>query len=132
MSLPVALHSKLEAALVADEGFDASVRSHVLVQQGLSQVGLVAELALEGSLAGVLVLPHVVQQVTFSHELLLADVALEGLLSLVFNPAAREICIQRMKLSENFRDLQQLLTTNSRPLHNIQSSVIIISDAPGD
>ena len=91
MSLPVALHSKLEAALVADEGFDASVRSHMLVQQGLSQVGLVAELALEGSLAGVLVLPHVIQQVTFSHELLLADVALEGLLSLVFNPAAREI-----------------------------------------
>ena len=91
MSLPVALHSKLEAALVADEGFDASVRSHMLVQQGLSQVGLVAELALEGSLAGVLVLPHVIQQVTFSHELLLADLALEGLLSLVFNPAAREI-----------------------------------------
>ena len=91
MSLPVALHSELEATLVADEGFDASVRSHVLVQQSLSQVSLVAELALEGSLAGVLVLPHVVQQVTFGHKLLLADVALEGLLSLVFDPAATQI-----------------------------------------
>ena len=91
MSLPVALHCELEAALVADEGFDASVRSHVLVQQGLSQVGLVAELALEGSLAGVLVLPHVVDQVAFGHELLLANVALERFLALVFDPAARGI-----------------------------------------
>ena len=109
MSLPVALHSELEAALVADEGFDASVRSHVLVQQSLSQVSLVTQLALEGSLAGVLVLPHVVDQVAFRHELLLADIALERLLSLVLDPAAREI-IQRMKLSENFRDLHQLTT----------------------
>ena len=91
MSLPVALHCELEAALVADEGFDASVRSHVLVQESLSQVSLVTELALEGSLAGVLVLPHVVDQVTFRHELLLADITLERLLSLVFDPAAREI-----------------------------------------
>ena len=63
----------------------------MLLQQGLPKVGLVAELALEGSLAGVLVLPHVVDQVAFSHELLLADVALERLLALVFDPAAREI-----------------------------------------
>lgn len=63
----------------------------MLVQQSLSQVSLVTQLALEGSLAGVLVLPHVVQQVTFGHELLLADIALERLLSLVFDPAAREI-----------------------------------------
>ena len=63
----------------------------MLVQQSLSQVSLVTQLALEGSLAGVLVLPHVVQQVTFRHELLLADIALERLLSLVFDPAAREI-----------------------------------------
>ena len=91
MSLPVALHCELEATLVADEGFDASVRSHVLVQESLSQVGLVTQLALEGSLAGVLVLPHVVDQVTFGHELFFTDVALERLLSLVFDPAAREI-----------------------------------------
>ena len=91
MSLPVALHCELEATLVADERFDASVRSHVLVQESLSQVSLVTQLALEGSLAGVLVLPHVVDQVTFRHELLLADITLERLLSLVFNPAAREI-----------------------------------------
>ena len=51
VSLPVALHCELEATLVADEGFDASVRSHVLVQERLSQVGLVAQLALERSLA---------------------------------------------------------------------------------
>ena len=91
MSLPVALHCELEATLVADERFDASVRSHVLVQESLSQVSLVTQLALEGSLAGVLVLPHVVDQVTFRHELLLADITLERLLSLVFDPAAREI-----------------------------------------
>ena len=91
MSLPVALHCELEAALVADERFDAPVRSHVLLQESLSQVGLVTQLALEGSLAGVLVLPHVVDQVAFGHELLLANVALERFLALVFNPAAREI-----------------------------------------
>ena len=61
VSLPVALHSELKAALVADEGLDAPVRPHMLVQQGLSQVSLVTELALEGSLPGVLVLPHVVE-----------------------------------------------------------------------
>ena len=91
MSLPVALHCELEATLVADERFDAPVRSHVLLQESLSQVGLVTQLALEGSLAGVLVLPHMVDQVTFRHELLLADITLERLLSLVFDPAAREI-----------------------------------------
>ena len=91
MSLPVALHCELEATLVADERFDAPVRSHVLVQESLSQVSLVTELALEGSLAGVLVLPHVVDQVTFRHELLLADITLERLLSLVFDPADRKI-----------------------------------------
>ena len=91
MSLPVALHCELEATLVADERFDAPVRSHVLLQESLSQVCLVTQLALEGSLAGVLVLPHVVDQVAFGHELLLADVALERLLSLVFDPADRKI-----------------------------------------
>ena len=91
VSLPVALHCELEATLVADEGFDASVRSHVLVQERLSQVGLVAQLALERSLPGVLVLPHVVDQVTFGHELFFTNVALERLLSLVFDPADRKI-----------------------------------------
>ena len=91
VSLPVALHCELEATLVADEGFDASVRSHVLVQERLSQVGLVAQLALERSLAGVLVLPHVVDQVTFGHELFFTNVTLERLLSLVFDPADRKI-----------------------------------------
>ena len=91
MSLPVALHCELEAALVADERFDAPVRSHVLVQESLSQVGLVTQLALEGSLARVLVLPHMVDQVTFRHELFLADITLERLLSLVFDPADRKI-----------------------------------------
>ena len=91
VSLPVALHCELESTLVADEGFDASVRSHVLVQERLSQVGLVAQLALERSLAGVLVLPHVVDQVTFGHELFFTNVALERLLSLVFDPADRKI-----------------------------------------
>jgi len=51
VSLPVALHCELQATLITDEGFDASVRSHVLVQQRLSQVSLVAQLALERSLA---------------------------------------------------------------------------------
>ena len=91
MSLPVALHCELEAALVADERFDAPVRSHVLLQESLSQVGLVTQLALEGSLAGVLVLPHVVDQVTFGHELFFTNVTLERLLSLVFDPADRKI-----------------------------------------
>jgi len=86
VSLPVALDGELEAALVADEWLDAPVRPHVLLQQGLPQVGFVAQLALEGPLPGVLVLPHVVQQVTLGHKLLLTNVALEWLLSLVLYP----------------------------------------------
>ena len=106
VSLPVALHGELKAALVADEGLDAPVRSHVLLQQSLSQVSFVAELALEWPLPGVLVLPHVVEQVALGHELLLAYLALERLLALVLHPED----IQWMKLSENLDDLHQQVT----------------------
>ena len=106
VSLPVALDGELEATLVADEWLDAPVRPHVLLQQRLPQVGFVAQLALEGSLPGVLVLPHVVEQVALGHELLLAYLALERLLALVLHPED----IQWMKLSENLDDLHQQVT----------------------
>ena len=40
MPLPVGLDAELQAAFVADEGLDAAMRSHVLVKQGLADVGL--------------------------------------------------------------------------------------------
>ena len=88
MALPVGLVGKLQPALVADEGLDPAVRAHVRVEQRLAEVGLPAELALEGARADPLVLPHVVVQVALGHEGVLADVALVGLLVLgggVFN-----------------------------------------------
>ena len=63
----------------------------MLLKQGLPEVGLVAELALEGPLPVVLVLPHVVVQVTLSHKLLLADLTLVRLLALVLHPANTNI-----------------------------------------
>ena len=63
----------------------------MLLQQGLPKVGLVAELALEGPLPVVLVLPHVVVQVTLGHKLLLAYLALVRLLALVLHPANNNI-----------------------------------------
>lgn len=62
------------------------MRSHVLLQQSLPQVSLVAELTLEGSLSAVLVLPHVIDKVALGHKLFLAHLTLKGLLSLMLNP----------------------------------------------
>lgn len=42
MPLPIALYCELEAALIADEGFDTLVRSHVLLQESFPKVCLVA------------------------------------------------------------------------------------------
>lgn len=75
MPLPVALHSELETTLVTDKRLDATMGAHVLLQQGLPQVSLLALSAFEGSLALVLVLPHVIDQITLGNELLFADVA---------------------------------------------------------
>ena len=58
--LPVALNGELEAALVADEGFDAAVGAHVLLQQGLPQIGLVRarQLTSTQSLSAILTFLH--------------------------------------------------------------------------
>ena len=61
------------------------VRSHVSVEQTLSEVGLVAGHALEGPGPDALVLPGVVHQVALGHEADLADVAFERLLTVVFD-----------------------------------------------
>jgi hypothetical protein len=83
--LPVGLVGKLQAALVADEGFDAAVRAHVGVKQRLPQVGLAAELALKRPRPDALMLPHVVVQVALGHERVLAHLALICLLLLVLD-----------------------------------------------
>lgn len=84
--LPVALHGKLEPALVADEGLDPAVGAHVLLQQGLAQVGLLALGAFERSLSLILVLPHMIHQVAFRHKCFLTDVAGIRLLPVVLHP----------------------------------------------
>ena len=61
------------------------VRSHVSVEQTLSEVGLVAGHALERPGPDTLVLPGVVHQVALGHEADLADVAFERLLTVVFD-----------------------------------------------
>lgn len=86
VSLPVALHCELQTALVAHEGFHPSVGPHVLLQQGLPQVGLLAEIAFERSLPLVFVLPHVVHQIALSHKLFLADVTGVRFLAVVLDP----------------------------------------------
>ena len=67
------------------ESVNTFVRSHVSVEQTLSEVGLVAGHALEGPGPDALVLPGVVHQVALGHEADLADVAFERLLTVVFN-----------------------------------------------
>lgn len=84
--LPVALHGELEPALVADEGLDPAVGAHVLLQQGLAQVGLFALGAFERSLSLILVLPHMIHQVAFRHKCFLTDVARIRFLAVVFHP----------------------------------------------
>ena len=58
----------------------------MLLQEGLSEVGLVAELALEGPLPGVLVLPHVVVKIAFGYKFFFANFTTVGFLSLVLDP----------------------------------------------
>jgi len=86
MPLPVTLHCELKATLIANKWFDALVRSHVLLQEGLYEVGLVAELTLEGPLPGVLVLPHVVVKIAFGYKFFFANFTTVGFLSLVLDP----------------------------------------------
>ena len=59
------------------------VRSHVSIEQTLSEVGLVAGHAFEGPGSDALVLPRVVHEVALRHEADLADVAFERLLPVV-------------------------------------------------
>ena len=62
------------------------MRSHMLLKEGFSQVGLVTQLTFKWPLSVVFVLPHVVVQITFGHELLLANLTTVGLLSLMLYP----------------------------------------------
>ena len=62
------------------------VRSHVLLQESFSEVGLVTELTFEWSLSVVFVLPHVVVKITFCHKFLLANFTTVWFLSLMLYP----------------------------------------------
>jgi len=86
VSLVVGFHGELNAALVADVGLEPLVGAHVLLQQALAQIRLVALVTLEGSESLVFVLPHVVVQVILGDKHLLADLARVVLLALVHNP----------------------------------------------
>lgn len=86
MTLVIGFHRKLNTAFVADVRLDPFVSTQVLLQQSLSQVGLIAYIALEGPEPLVLVLPHVVFQVVLGDKHLLADLAGEVLLALVDDP----------------------------------------------
>jgi hypothetical protein len=85
VSLPVGLVGELQSAMIADKRFYSAVRSHVGVKQALSEVGLLAELALKRPGPHALVLPLMIQQVAFRHEGGLADVTRVRLLALVLN-----------------------------------------------
>jgi hypothetical protein len=60
MPLPVAFVGELKSPLIAHKRLYALVRPQMLLEQGLTQEGLVAKKALEGSLSLVIVLPHMV------------------------------------------------------------------------
>ena len=81
------------------------VRSHVLLQEGLSEVGLVAELALEGPLSGVLVLPHVVVKIAFGYKFFFANFTTVGFLSLVLDPEKTLMLINTPDQVSNLPDV---------------------------
>ena len=60
MPLPVASVGELKSPLIAHKRLYTLVRLQMLLEQGLTQEGLVAKMALEGSLSLFSMLPHVV------------------------------------------------------------------------